>query len=507
MSERKQLTEKFREAVASVLPITLIVTIVCFSFVPVTTDLMLSFLIGSVLLIVGMALFTLGFEVSMTQIGTHMGAKLTKSRKLWLILTVSFLLGVAITVAEPDLQVLAANVPNIDTTVLIITVSVGVGIFLLLSMLRILLVIPLRWMLLVFYALIFILAALVDKDFLAVAFDSGGVTTGPMTVPFIMALGVGVSSIRSDSHAQTDSFGLVALCSIGPILAVMLLGFIYRGSADGTAAMVLSNYQDTVELGHNYISSLPAYLKEVVIALLPIVAFFLVFQVVSLRLRRLPFMRILVGLVWTCIGLVLFLTGVNVGFSSLGYILGERLAAPGLRYWLIPLSMLMGWFIINAEPAVHVLNKQVEELSAGAISARAMGVSLSIAVSSAMGLGMVRVLTGVSILWFVVPGYVLALAMAFFVPQTFTAIAFDSGGVASGPLTATFMLPFAMGACTAMGGNIMTDAFGIVALVAMMPLITVQAMGVVYVIKSRRQAKTVAQSVYAENDVIELWEV
>ena len=507
MSERKQLTEKFREAVASVLPITLIVTIVCFSFVPVTTDLMLSFLIGSVLLIVGMALFTLGSEVSMTQIGTHMGAKLTKSRKLWLILTVSFLLGVAITVAEPDLQVLAANVPNIDTTVLIITVSVGVGIFLLLSMLRILLVIPLRWMLLVFYALIFILAALVDKDFLAVAFDSGGVTTGPMTVPFIMALGVGVSSIRSDSHAQTDSFGLVALCSIGPILAVMLLGFIYRGSADGTAAMVLSNYQDTVELGHNYISSLPAYLKEVVIALLPIVAFFLVFQVVSLRLRRLPFMRILVGLVWTCVGLVLFLTCVNVGFSSLGYILGERLTAPGLRYWLIPLAMLMGWFIINAEPAVHVLNKQVEELSAGAISARAMGVSLSIAVSSAMGLGMVRVLTGVSILWFVVPGYVLALAMAFFVPQTFTAIAFDSGGVASGPLTATFMLPFAMGACTAMGGNIMTDAFGIVALVAMMPLITVQAMGVVYVIKSRRQAKTVAQSVYAENDVIELWEV
>ena len=507
MSKRKQLTEKFREAVASVLPITLIVTIVCFSFVPVTTDLMLSFLIGSVLLIVGMALFTLGSEVSMTQIGTHMGAKLTKSRKLWLILTVSFLLGVAITVAEPDLQVLATNVPNIDTTVLIITVSVGVGIFLLLSMLRILLVIPLRWMLLGFYALIFILAALVDKDFLAVAFDSGGVTTGPMTVPFIMALGVGVSSIRSDSHAQTDSFGLVALCSIGPILAVMLLGFIYRGSADGTAAMVLSNYQDTVELGHNYITSLPAYLKEVVIALLPIVAFFLVFQVVSLRLRRLPFMRILVGLVWTCVGLVLFLTGVNVGFSSLGYILGERLAAPGLRYWLIPLAMLMGWFIINAEPAVHVLNKQVEELSAGAISAKAMGVSLSIAVSSAMGLSMVRVMTGISILWFIVPGYVLALAMAFFVPQTFTAIAFDSGGVASGPLTATFMLPFAMGACTAMGGNIMTDAFGIVAMVAMMPLITVQAMGVVYVIKSRRQAKTVGKSAYGDNDVIELWEV
>ncbi len=507
MGKNKQLAEKFRESVASVLPITLIVTIVCFSLVPVDTDLMLSFLIGSILMIIGMALFTLGSEVSMTQIGTHMGAKLTRSRNLALILAVSFLLGVAITVAEPDLQVLANNVPSIDTTVLIITVSVGVGIFLLLSMLRILLVIPLRWMLLGFYALIFILTALVDKNFLAVAFDSGGVTTGPMTVPFIMALGVGVASIRSDSHAQTDSFGLVALCSIGPILAVMLLGFIYRGSADTAASMVLSNYQDTVALGKSYVSSLPAYLKEVVVALLPIIVFFLIFQVVSLRLRRLPFLRIMVGLIWTCVGLVLFLTGVNVGFSSLGYILGERLAAPELRFLLIPLSMLMGWFIINAEPAVHVLNKQVEELSAGAISAKAMGLSLSIGVASAMGLSMVRVLTGISILWFVVPGYLLALVMAFFVPQTFTAIAFDSGGVASGPLTATFMLPFAMGACNAMGGNIMTDAFGIVAMVAMMPLITVQAMGMVYVIKSRRQAKSTAQARYGDNDIIELWEV
>ena len=502
-----KLREKLLEALQAVLPIVAIVLVLCFSVAPVSPSILLCFLLGAAMIVVGIMFFTLGAEMSMTPMGERVGAVITRSRKLPLILVLGFLLGFLITISEPDLQVLADQVPSIPSGTLILSVAAGVGLFLVFAFLRMLIGVALPKLLVLFYGLIFLLAAFVPKEFLAVAFDSGGVTTGPMTVPFIMALGVGVSSIRSDSHAQTDSFGLVALCSIGPILAVMLLGFIYRGSADGTAAMVLSNYQDTVELGHNYISSLPAYLKEVVIALLPIVAFFLVFQVVSLRLRRLPFMRILVGLVWTCVGLVLFLTGVNVGFSSLGYILGERLAAPGLRYWLIPLAMLMGWFIINAEPAVHVLNKQVEELSAGAISARAMGVSLSIAVSSAMGLGMVRVLTGVSILWFVVPGYVLALAMAFFVPQTFTAIAFDSGGVASGPLTATFMLPFAMGACTAMGGNIMTDAFGIVALVAMMPLITVQAMGVVYVIKSRRQAKTVAQSVYAENDVIELWEV
>ena len=506
MHSKEMFFEKFKEAAASVLPITLIAALMCFSFVPVTTDLLLAFLLGAVLLIVGMGLFTLGSDVSMTQIGSHMGAKLTKSRKLALILSVSFLLGVAITVAEPDLQVLAKNVPAIDTTVLIVTVAVGVGLFLMVSMLRILFAIPMKWLLLGLYGLVFLLAALTDPDYLAVAFDSGGVTTGPMTVPFIMALGVGVASIRSDGNAHTDSFGLVALCSVGPILAVLLLSFVYRDAPEGAAASMVSNYQDTVQLGREYLHALPEYLLEVLIALLPIVVFFLFFQVIALKLHKLPLMRIVLGLVLTCVGLVLFLTGVNVGFSSLGYLLGQRLAEPKLQFLLIPLAMVMGWFIINAEPAVHVLNKQVEELSAGAISANAMHYSLSIAVAAAMGLAMLRVITGISILWLMVPGYALALILAFFVPPTFTAIAFDSGGVASGPLTATFMLPFAMGACSAVGGNIMTDAFGLVALVAMMPLITVQIMGLIYVIKVRKVAAEPMVS-YEDTDVIELWEV
>ena len=502
MSERKQLTEKFREAVASVLPITLIVTIVCFSFVPVTTDLMLSFLIGSVLLIVGMALFTLGSEVSMTQIGTHMGAKLTKSRKLWLILTVSFLLGVAITVAEPDLQVLAANVPNIDTTVLIITVSVCVGIFLLLSMLRILLVIPLRWMLLVFYALIFILAALVDKDFLAVAFDSGGVTTGPMTVPFIMALGVGVSAIRSDRHAADDSFGLVAMCSIGPILAVLTLGIAFRAADSTYIPPVLPEVADSVELWQLFREGLPTYLAEIARSLLPIVLMFGAFQLIALRLDRRTLGRIGVGLVYTYIGLVLFLTGANVGFMPAGNYLGQVLTGGGMRWVIIPIGMLIGYFIVKAEPAVYVLNKQVEEVTDGAISAQAMGLALSAGVSISVGLAMVRVLTGISILWFLVPGYVFAISISFVVPKLFTAIAFDAGGVASGPMTATFLLPLAQGACVAVGGNIVTDAFGVVAMVAMTPLITVQMMGLVAQLRTRKartaQPAAVLATVFAD---------
>lgn len=500
------LAEKLKEAAASVLPVTAIVAGLCLALVRVDVGLMLSFLLGSGLLILGMGLFTLGAELSMSRIGNLIGAKMTKSRKLWFILAVSFLLGVAITMAEPDLQVLATNVPAIDKTVLIVTVSVGVGLFLMLCMVRILFSVSLRLLLIVFYALLFLGAFLSDAGFLSVAFDSGGVTTGPMTVPFIMALGVGVASIRSDENAKADSFGLVALCSIGPVMAVMLLGAIYPTDTQADVNMVIGGFETTVELGGAYLRSLPTYMLEVAMALLPIFVFFLLFQVFSLRLRRLPLTKIVMGVGYTFLGLVLFLTGVNVGFSPLGYVLGKELVTSGLSALLIPLAMLMGWFIIDAEPAVHILNKQVEELTSGAISAKAMGLSLSVAVALANGLAMVRVLTGLPILYFLLPGYAVALGLSFFVPRTFTAIAFDSGGVASGPLTATFMLPLAMGACTALGGNVMTDAFGLVALVAMMPLITVQVMGGIYVLKSRTKTDAPVLPSFGENEIIELWE-
>ena len=506
MTVKTRLYSKLREGVAAVLPIALIVMALCFFVTPVPTDLMLAFVIGTVMLILGLGLFTYGAEASMTPMGNYIGAKLTKSRKLLLILSVSFLLGVIITIAEPDLQVLANNVPHINSTVLILSVSVGVGFFLLLCMLRILLGIQLRWLLLFFYGIVFILAGLSDASFLSVAFDSGGVTTGPMTVPFIMALGIGVASIRSDKNAESDSFGLVALCSVGPILSVLVLGFLYKGESNEIAAAVADTYLNTVELGGAYLHAIPEYMLEVAIALAPIVVFFLIFQVLFLKLRQLPLMRILAGLLFTYVGLVLFLTGVNVGFSSVGVVLGGQLAEGWMRWLLVPIAMLMGWFIVQAEPAVHVLTKQVEEISAGAVSEKAMHISLSVAISGAMGLAMVRILTGLHIFWLLIPGYLVSLALTFLVPPMFTAIAFDSGGVASGPMTATFMLPFAMGVCEAVGGNILTDAFGLVSLVAMMPLITIQTMGAIYVVKSRRVAQEPIKS-FGDEEIIELWEV
>ena len=486
MGMTKKLREKWNEALQAVLPIIAIVLVLCFVIAPISSSILLCFLLGAVLLLAGMMLFTLGAELAMSPMGERVGTCLTKSRKLPVVIGLSFLLGFIITISEPDLQVLANQVPAVPNMTLILSVACGVGAFLVVALLRMLFSVALPPLLLVFYGVVFVLAMFVPKDFLSVAFDSGGVTTGPMTVPFIMALGVGISATRSDRHAADDSFGLVALCSVGPILAVLLLGILFRASDSAYIPPILPDVGDSVELWQLFHVSLPTYLKEIAGSLLPIIVMFGVFQAAALHLDRRTLSRIAVGLAYTYVGLVLFLTGANVGFMPAGNYLGQVLAGQSFRWIIIPIGMLIGYFIVKAEPAVYVLNKQVEEVTDGAISARAMGTALSAGVSISVGLAMVRVLTGISILWFLIPGYAVAIGIAFVVPKLFTAIAFDAGGVASGPMTATFLLPLAQGACAAVGGNIVTDAFGVVAMVAMTPLITVQLMGLAAQLRTRK---------------------
>lgn len=500
---RTAVTEKVVESLFSVLPIVIIVFILCLYISPMQPDLLLTFLVGAMMLIIGMGLFSLGAEQSMTPIGNQIGTALTRTKNLPLILAVSFLLGFAITIAEPDLQVLAQTVPHISNTVLLITVGAGVGFFMSVCMLRILTGMRLRLLLIFFYAIIFLLAFFADKNFIGIAFDSGGVTTGPMTVPFILALGLGVSNVRSDKNAEADSFGLVALCSIGPVLAVLILGFFYKDNA-AVADLSTASYGTTTDIGYAFLHAIPHYLKETAIAMLPIIVIFFLFQFTLLHLDSRNLGKIMIGLLYTYIGLVLFLTGVNIGFSALGAELGAALSSGKSVWWLVPLAMAIGWFIISAEPAVAVLEKQIETVSAGAIPGRVIKRSLSIAIALAMGLSMIRVLTGISLFWFLIPGYTTALILTFFVPDIYTAIAFDSGGVASGPMTATFMLQFFMGASIALGGNVLQDAFGVVALVAMMPLVSIQLVGLFYERKQKRTKETTV--VYGDYDIVELWE-
>lgn len=495
------LKEKLREALRSVLPVIAIVAVLCFTVVPLSADTMLAFLLGALFVIVGITLFTVGSESSLTQIGSRMGSTLTRSRKLPLVIGVAFAVGVFVTVAEPDLRVLAKTVPHIPTGKLVIVVGVGVGLFLALSMLRMVFALPLKYLLFFCYGAVFLLAILAPKDQLTVAFDSGGVTTGPMTVPFILAFGVGISYIRSDARAESDSFGLVALCSVGPILAVLILSFFYPAGDAGPEA-VGSAWTDTAAIGFSFVRALPQYLSETALSLLPILIVFLAFQFASFRLHRRSLIRILIGILYTYLGLVLFLTGVNVGFSRLGYVFGSMLAGGRYRYLMIPLSMLLGWFILSAEPAVYTLKTRIEEVSAGAIGAGSVRISLSVAVSLAMGLSMLRVLTGIPVMWFLVPGYAVSLILSFFVPEIYTAIAFDSGGVASGPMTAAFMLQLMIGASSALGGNMLSDAFGVVALVAMMPMISIQILG----LAARIRTVNADRAVFENEEIIETLE-
>ena len=494
----KELGSKIKEALVSALPITLIVYAMAllpwFNF---SGTELITFTVSAVLLVLGIGLFNLGADLAMTPMGSQVGAGLSRQRKLWLLLLVCFVLGMLITIAEPDLQVLAEQVSTVmNGTVLIYAVGIGVGSFLIIAILRIVFHRRLSNILMLFYMLLFALALLLsvgDKlDLLPMAFDSGGVTTGPITVPFIMALGVGISGVLGDRHSQENSFGLVALCSIGPILAVLLLG-IFSGN---DLSYTVPDYQVSSDVLGSFLHTAGHTAREVAVALGLIVAFFLVCQVAFLRLSKRHLLRIALGVVFTYAGLVLFLTSVNVGFMPIGYKLGMSLA--GLNQWLVVgLGLLMGILVVLAEPAIHVLNEQVEEITGGYVSKRSMMMGLCIGVGAAIALSVIRIIFDFSLVYYIISGYFLSLALSLFVPPVYTAIAFDSGGVASGPMTSGFILPFAIGVCVGMQGAdaVLRDAFGVVALVAMTPLITIQLLGFRAIIsnyvKERRAMKRI----------------
>lgn len=497
-----KLKEKIRESLSAVLPITGIVLMLSIFLIPMELGSVVMFLTGALMLIVGMGFFQLGAEMAMTPLGEGVGVQISKMKKLLTVLLTGFLMGVIITVSEPDLQVLAGQVPSVPNMMLIMTVAVGVGLFLALAIVRIRYKISLSMLLIVCYLALILVSMFVPKEFLAVAFDSGGVTTGPMTVPFIMAMGVGLASVRSDKNAANDSFGLVALSSVGPILAVLILGCFFKPTEAAYTLTDVATVVTTQDVARVFAQGLPLYAREVLLSLVPILWVFLIFQWLTHRYHGLQIKRIIVGFGYTYIGLVLFLCGANVGFAPVGAYLGKELAGLSLRWILIPVGALIGYYIVKAEPAIQVLNHQVEAVTNGAISVKMMNRCMQIGVAASVGLAMLRVLTGISIQWFVIPGYIIALVLSRMVPDIFIGIAFDSGGVASGPMTSTFLLPLSIGVCEALGGNLMTDAFGVVALVALTPLIAIQLMGLVYKLKTAKRTQTVPAAIADDCDMI-----
>ena len=497
---KKLLFSKIKESLISVLPVTLIVIILNFTpLINLSVKEIVTFSVSALFLILGIGFFTLGADVAMTPMGEHVGAGLTKSQNLKLLTLVCFALGVLITIAEPDLTVLANQV---GSKLIVIFVGVGVGIFLVLSVLKIVFKRDLASLLIYFYMVLFALALLVlsvdaqNFQLIPLSFDSGGVTTGPITVPFIMALGVGIATTIGGRNASENSFGLVAMCSVGPILAVLCLSLINGGDV---SAPSVNDYLIADNIGAYTLHTLLITAKDVTIALGLVVVFFFVINYIFLKLPKMKILQILVGTAFTYVGLIVFLTAVHVGFMPVGFKIGSELASSS-KIAVVIVAFVLGLVVVLAEPAVHVLNKQVEEITQGTVSKKAMMIALSIGVGASICLSVIRIIFKFSILYYLIPGYLISLGLSFFVPKIYTAIAFDSGGVASGPLTSTFILPFAIGVCVAFGGNILSDAFGIVAMVAMTPLITIQLLGFTAIYRKRFSEKLAMKKILDEED-------
>ena len=499
----KELWSKIKEALISALPITAIVYILALTpLVNLNNTELITFSIGAVLLILGIGLFNLGADLAMTPMGAHVGSGLSKQRKLGLLLAVCFVLGMLITIAEPDLQVLAKQVSAVmNGTILIYAVGIGVGAFLIVAILRIVFRRKLSNILMLFYMLMFALALLLcvgeKMDLLPMAFDSGGVTTGPITVPFIMALGIGISSVLGDKRSQENSFGLVALCSVGPILAVLVLG-LFSG---GQLRYEVPDYTVSNDILGAFLETAGHTAQEVAVALGLIVVFFLACQLIFLKLPVKRLIKIGLGVIFTYIGLVMFLTGVNVGFMPVGYKMGIQLAQ-GDPWLLVAFGLVTGVLVVLAEPAIHVLNQQVEDVTGGVVTRKSMITGLCIGVGFSLALSMIRMIFDFSLVYYIVPGYFISLALSLFVPPVYTAIAFDSGGVASGPMTSGFILPLAIGACVSLQGAdaVLRDAFGVVAMVAMTPLITIQLLGFRAIVSNRVKERRAMKRILDADD-------
>ncbi len=487
------LVLKFKEVLYSVLPITILVLILNFTLTPLESPLIIRFLIGAVLIIFGLTIFLLGVDTGITPIGTAMGSTIVKSNKVWIVTTAGLLLGFFISIAEPDLHILAGQIDYVTSGLIakssiIVVVSIGIGVMISLGLNRIIYDFPLSKIFFILYGVIFILTPFTSREFLAIAFDSAGAATGALTVPFILALALGVSIImKNGKSSEENSFGLVGIAFAGPIISIILMSIIINAEII-TSGLGLNEAMYTTILGP-FIEKLPATALEVSIALVPILFVFLVFQKVSFKLSRSTVLKIVFGMLFAFLGLTMFLLGVNAGFMEVGSIVGYKLASMENKIYIVIIGFILGMVTVLAEPAVHVLTHQIEDVTSGYVKRRVVLIALSLGIATAVALSIIRILIPEIQLWhYLIPGYIISIVMAHFVPELFVGIAFDSGAVASGPMSATFIMAFAQGAAEAIEhANVLIDGFGMIAMVAMAPVIALEVLGFIFKAKSKKE--------------------
>lgn len=484
------LAKKFKDVLSSVLPITLIVVLLHFTVVPLESSMFFRFILGSIFIILGLGIFLFGAEIGISPIGNLMGGTIAQTNNPYFVAALGFILGFFINVAEPDIQILADQVSKasggiLSSSLILIVVSTGVGIMVAIGLLRIVYEKPLNKLFTIVYIFIFSLGIWATEEFLAISVDASGATTGAMTTPFILALGLGVSQLKGGKTSEEDSFGLVGLASAGPIFAIMILNIV-SGLRDIQGE--IETFIPHTSIWEPYFQEIPLRMKESIFTLLPLLIIFAIFNYHKFKLERKNKNNIYKGLAYTYTGLTLFLVGVNAGFMEVGRVMGHEIAS--LPYpWLLPMiGFLLGMVVVLAEPAVYVLTEQVEEVTAGHIKRKVILIALSMGIAFAVALSMLRIMIPGLKLWhFLLPGFAFAAFLSYKVPPIFVGIAYDSGGVASGPMTATFILAFAQGAANAIPtANVLIDGFGVIAMVAMTPLVAIQVLGLLFKIRANK---------------------
>ena len=486
------LIEKLKEVMMSVIPITLIVLVLNFTLVPLETHVLIRFILGAILIIFGLTIFLFGVDIGVTPIGTLMGSFLAKSNKIWIVGLGGLLLGFFISVAEPDLQILAGQVSDASSGLIgkngtIMSVSIGVAVLMTIGLFRIIYKVSIQKLLTICYGLVLFLAIFTPTEFLGIAFDASGATTGAMTVPFFLALAFGVSSLKKGGvSSEEDSFGLVGITSIGAILAIMITSII--SNPDKITGTLPTAAADTNSILLPFLKNIPILAVEIAVALLPILVVYLVFQKISFKQSKKAVKKVLKGLVYTFIGLVMFLLGVNSGFMEVGRQIGYKLASYDNKAYIVIIAFFLGLVVVLAEPAVYVLTHQVEDVTSGYVKGKSVLFALSLGIGVSVALAIVKIIVPEIQLWhYLLPAYLIAILTSYIVPNLFVGIAFDAGVVPSGPMTASFILAFAQGAAGAIPtADVLTDGFGIIAMVAMAPLITIQILGLIFKAKSRK---------------------
>ncbi|QTJ43256.1 DUF1538 domain-containing protein [Dolosigranulum pigrum] len=488
------LTQKFREVLQAVIPTYILVLLIHFFIVDLPKEALLAFSVGTLFIMAGMTIFLTGVDLAITPIGEQMGKGIARSNKVSIVVIFGFVLGFLIAASEPSINVLGQEIATIsggavNAMAIVGVVSVGLAIMIVIGLLRIVYDWSLIKILISAYSLVFMMAIFTSEEFISISFDASGATTGAITVPFVLAMASGVANLKKGtSQSNNDSFGLVAIASVGAIIAVMLFNLLMPiGELTGSLSIEVDG--DT-SLLTRYISVFIKQLQDVLMTIMPIVGLFYVYQKFKLKVPKRVLQKIWIGSIYVFAGLVIFLTGVNAGFMDIGRIIGHRIASEAMYVELAIVGAVMGVVTILAEPATNILTTQIEDVTSGAIKRRPILIALTSGVGIAIFLAVLRMLIPGLKLWHILlPGYAIAIGLMFIVPKIFVGMAFDAGGVATGPITATFILAFIQGAAdTIPTASVMIEGFGMIAMVALMPILTLQLLGFVYELK--RQCTT-----------------